>query len=183
MPPARWLVRSSKYVIETPWLRLRSDAVALPNGTVLDEYFVREARGFAIVFALTPERDVILVRQYKHGIGEVVLELPAGAIDPGETPVDCAVRELAEETGYASPHPLELVHTYVTDSTNSDSRFHVYLARDVVLAGAQDLDETEEIDVECVPLATLRAMLADGRFHVGAHVAAAYAALDRLAQL
>jgi 8-oxo-dGTP pyrophosphatase MutT (NUDIX family) len=178
--PKPWTVLSSKFVIDTPWLRLRRDEVALPNGTHLAEYFVRESRGFTIVVALTPERDVVLVRQYKHGAGEELLELPAGSIDPGETPEACAVRELAEETGYASPTPLERIGTYVTDSTNSDSRWHLYLARDVVVVGAQDLDVTEEIDVETVSLAELRAMLRDGRFSVSPHVAAAYAAMDYL---
>ncbi len=183
MPPKPWTVRSSKYVVETPWLRLRSDAVALPNGTELDEYFVRESLGFAVIFALTPRDEVVLVRQYKPGIGGVMLELPAGSIDRGEAPLQCAVRELAEETGYASPHELELVRSYVTDATNSNSRFHVFLARDVEKVGEQNLDSTEEIDVELIARAELRAMLRDGRFDVGAHVSAAYAVFDHLALL
>src|SRR5579872_3649919 len=95
-----WRVTASHYVIDTPHLRLREDTVELPDGTIVERYFVRESRGFVVIFALTPDRRVVLVRQYKHGIGRVVLELPAGAIDPGETPMETARRELSEETGY-----------------------------------------------------------------------------------
>ena len=72
----------------------------LPSGVVVEDYFVRESRGFCVVFALTPDENVLLVRQYKHGVGEIVTDLPAGVIDAGETPETCAVRELAEETGF-----------------------------------------------------------------------------------
>ena len=90
-----WRILSSAYPISTPFLRLRADRVELPNGAVVEEYYVRESRGFSVVFALTPDDLVVLIRQYKHGIGEVVTELPAGGVDPGETPEACAVRELA----------------------------------------------------------------------------------------
>src|SRR5471032_908293 len=100
-----WTVRSSSYRIDEPFLRVRSDTVELPDGTIIEGYFVRESRGFAIVAALTPERRIVLVRQYKHGIGQVVLEMPGGMIDAGEAPETCAIRELAEETGYAGDPP------------------------------------------------------------------------------
>src|ERR1700761_4271663 len=98
-------VRSSTYRAGEPFLRVRSDTVELPDGTIIENYFVRESRGFAVIAAVTPERDVVLVRQYKHGIATITLELPAGMIDPGETPESCATRELAEETGYAGDAP------------------------------------------------------------------------------
>ena len=72
----------------------------LPSGVVVENYFVRESRGFSVVCALTPDDQILLVRQYKHGIGEMVTELPAGMIDEGETPAACAARERTEETGY-----------------------------------------------------------------------------------
>ena len=174
-----WRVLSSAYRIETPYLRLRADRVELPNGQVVDDYFVRESRGFCIVFALTADECVVLVRQYKHGIGAVVLELPAGAIDPGESPQACAARELAEETGYAATS-LEHVRTFITDPTNSDSSFHLFLARGAVLTGVQDLDPTEEIDVLLAPLGELRAMALDGRIASGSQVAAVLVALAAL---
>lgn len=146
---------------------------------MVDEYFVRESRGFSIVFALTTDERVVLVRQYKHGIGEVMLELPAGAIDPGETPEQCALRELTEETGYVGGSLLH-VRTFATDPTNSDSRFHLYVARDATPTGIQNLDITEEIDVVLAPLDEVRAMALDGRIEGGSQVAAVLVALAAL---
>jgi ADP-ribose pyrophosphatase len=171
-----WRVLSSDYRIETPYLRLRADRVELPSGHVVDDYFVRESRGFSVVFALTEDERVVLVRQYKHGIGAVVLELPAGAIDPGESPLVCARRELAEETGYDAA-TVEHIRTFVTDPTNSDSQFHLFLARGAVPTGSQDLDLTEEIDVVLASPADVRAMAFDGRIAAGSQVAAVLVAL------
>lgn len=146
---------------------------------MVDDYFVRESRGFCVVFALTADERVVLVRQYKHGIGEIVVELPAGAIDPGETPLVCAQRELAEETGYAAA-AFEHVRSFVTDPTNSDSRFHLFLARGAVQTGSQDLDLTEEIDVLLASPDEVRAMALDGRIAAGSQVAAVLIALAAL---
>jgi ADP-ribose pyrophosphatase len=171
-----WRILSSDYRIETPFLRLRADRVELPSGAVVDEYFVRESRGFSIVFALTSDGRAVLVRQYKHGIGEIMLELPAGAIDPEETPEECALRELTEETGYVAGS-IVFLRSFVTDPTNSDSRFHLFLARDATPTGSQDLDITEEIDVVLAPVEELRAMALDGRIASGSQVAAVLVAL------
>ena len=90
-----WRVRSSTYLIESEHLRIRSDEIELPSGVVLPNYYVRESLGFVMAFALTPAREVVLVRQYRYGIDQVIVELPAGSIDPGEDPLACARRELS----------------------------------------------------------------------------------------
>ena len=179
-----WTIIESAIVIETPFLRLRRDQIELPGGRTVADYYVRESRGFAIVFAITPEDRVVLVRQYKHGIGERVLELPAGAIDPGEAPADCARRELAEETGYvADPPDLERAGSFIFEPTGSTTRYHLYLARNARPLVPTAFDATEDITVELAPLDDLRAMVKDGRINVGAHVASIYYVLDRLGRL
>jgi len=174
-----WRIRSSEYLIATPFLRLRSDVVELPSGSIIESYYVRESRGFAVIFALTPDDRVVLVRQYKHGVGRMVLELPAGSIDEGETPLACARRELAEETGYVGDEP-ELVGTYLADPTSSNASFHVFLVRNAQARVAQKFDDTEDIVVDFVPLAGIRAMVRDGRIETGSQVASVYAALEHL---
>jgi 8-oxo-dGTP pyrophosphatase MutT (NUDIX family) len=175
----KWRILSSEYRIQTKFLRLRADRVELPSGEVVDDYFVRESRGFCVVFALTPDQHVPLVRQYKHGIGEIVVELPAGMIDEGETPQACAARELAEETGYTGSPP-ELVRTFYADPTNATARFHLYLVRDAVRTHDQRFDVTEEIEVELASVDEVRAMAYDGRIAAGSQVAAALVALAHL---
>ena len=177
-----WRVLSSVYPIETPFLRLRADKIELPSGEIVDEYFVRESRGFSVVFALTRDESVVLVRQYKHGVVEVVTELPAGARDAGETAAECATRELAEETGYTGSPP-EHVRTFLTDPTNSDSRFDLFVVRDAERTCEPDLDVTEEIDVVLASVDDVRAMALDGRIAAGSQVASALVALAHLGRL
>ncbi len=177
-----WRVLSSSYPINSPFLRLRSDVIELPGGGVIHDYYVRESRGFAVILALTTDDRVVLVRQYKHGAGRTVLELPAGAIDAGETPLACAKRELAEETGYIGDEP-ELIASYLTDPTSSDGWFHLCIVRHAECRVAQAFDQTEDIGVEFATPAELRSMVRDGRINTGSQVACVYAALDHLGLL
>jgi ADP-ribose pyrophosphatase len=180
-PPRGWKILSSDYVVQTPHLRLRRDHIELPSGQQIFDYFVRESRGFTVVFALTSDERVVLVRQYKHGIGSGVLELPAGAIDEGETPVHCARRELAEETGFVGEPPEpEFVRSFVTDPTNSDSRLHLFFARNVRRTTEQNLDATEDIAVEFATLEELGRYVRDGTIEVSSHVACIYVMLELL---
>ena len=179
-----WRIVESEIVIETPHLRLRRDEIELPGGKRIGPYYIRESRGFTVIFAITPDERVVLVRQYKHGVAASVLELPAGAIDPGEDPEVCARRELAEETGYVSDAPtLEHAGTFIYDPTSSTARFFLYIARNVCPLQAQNLDDTEEIDVSLVTFDEVRAYVRDGTIEVGTHIAAIYFVLDRSGRL
>jgi 8-oxo-dGTP pyrophosphatase MutT (NUDIX family) len=186
MPDAKrapWKILNSEIVIDTPHLRLRRDRIETPRGDIVDNYHVRETRGFVVVFALTPHDEVVFVRQYKHGIGDIVFELPAGAIDPNETPAQAAAREFVEETGYVVEGQLELVRSFIADPTNSNGRFTLFFGRGARQSGRQHFDPTEDIKVELVPRAGLRQLLTDGTIEVGTHVAAIYTMLDRLGSL
>ncbi len=177
----RWRIVESDVVIDTPHLRLRRDRVALPNGLEIEPYYVRESLGFAVVFAIAPDGRVVLVRQYKHGIGAFELELPAGGLEPGEAAATCALRELAEETGYvADAATLEYVGAYVFDPTNATTRYHLYIARDARALRAQALDATEEITVELATFEELLRYVRDGTIDVASHIASIYLVLDRL---
>jgi 8-oxo-dGTP pyrophosphatase MutT (NUDIX family) len=174
-----WRIVSSEYRIDTKYLRLRVDRVELPSGAIVDEYFVRESRGFCVIFALTAQGDVLLVRQYKHGVAQIVTELPAGMIDGDETPAACAVRELAEETGYTGSAP-EFVRTFHADPTNATAHFHLFVVRDAVFTRAPELDVTEDIEVGLAPIAEVRAMALDGRIAGASQVAAVLVGLNYL---
>ena len=177
-----WEIVSSDYVLESPWYTLRRDVCRLPDGTVVDPYYVREHAGFAIVFAITADGMVVFNRQYKHGVGERVLELPAGALDPGETPEACARRELEEETGYVAA-TFELVATFILDPTSSTGRIHLFIARGAAPEGVLAREVTEAIDVQLVPLGSVIDLVRSGHVSVQSHVAAIYAALDRLRRI
>jgi 8-oxo-dGTP pyrophosphatase MutT (NUDIX family) len=158
-----WKVLRSSYALDVPWYRVRRDEVELPDGSRID-YYLAEQRDVAIVLALTPGDEVLMVRQYKHGAGRVELELPGGLIDPGEAPVAAAARELREETGFVSPVALQPLGWHLQDASKSTTRVYAFLARDVQEQGGRALDPNEAASgvlVERVPAARLAALVDD----------------------
>ncbi len=178
MQKPRWPLHASSYVLDSPYMRIRRDDLELPSGSVIP-YYVRESYGFVMIVAITPAREVVLVRQYRYGNDSIALELPAGSLERGEEPLACARRELAEETGYTASRWEPLV-SIAAEPVRSNSVMHAFLAFDARRTSEQHLDPTEIIEPLTVPIAELRRLARDGELGSLACVAAAYAALDRL---
>jgi ADP-ribose pyrophosphatase len=174
-----WRVRRSSYVVDSPYMRLRADELELPDGTIVPDYYVRESFGFVTILALTADRQVILVRQYRYGADSIHLELPAGMLSDGEAPRECALRELAEETGYEVAR-CEPAAIYLPEPVRSTARAYVYVGFDARKTRDPQLDATEHLEVELASLPRLREMLANGTIDAGASIAAGYRALDYL---
>ena len=100
-------------------------------------------------------------RQYRHAVGKYLLEIPAGTMEPGELPLDCAKRELEEETGFVPTSMLELGPVHIIPAY-SDEIIYVYIARGLIQA-RQKLDKDEILEVVCYPFAQTLEMIADGR--------------------
>ena len=141
-----WEVLQSSVLFSNRWLRLRKDVCRTDRGNVVD-YYVVERFSYVLVVALTPESEVLVVRQYKHGAGQLVRELPAGYIEDGEDPLLSAHRELREETGYEAERMEPLAVVFASPSA-SNHRAHLFLATGVRYVGDQHLDASEKIAVE-----------------------------------
>jgi ADP-ribose pyrophosphatase len=179
MPSRKWETLSSEYVVESPWYRLRRDACRLPDGSTVESYYVREHAGFSVAFAVTPSNHVVFTRQYKHGVAEVVLELPAGMLEPGEDPLGCARRELEEETGYVA-RDFRPVAEFLTDPTSSTGRLYLFVALDARPDGTPAPEATEDVDTSLVPLEQVLEQVRLRHVRAQSHVAAIYSALDYL---
>jgi ADP-ribose pyrophosphatase len=134
-------------------LTLRLKYLQQPDGSRRLREIVEHAPGAAVV-AVDDQGQVLLVRQERPAVGARPLELPAGLVDPGEQPIDCARRELVEETGFAAQRVEPLVSFY-TSPGFCDELIHVYVATGLYEQTAgHGLDEEEEIEVVRLPLQT-----------------------------
>jgi len=175
-----WTVIESRLLLDrAPWLRVWEQNVILPNGSRIEGYMLTEGRDYAMVFALTEDGRVPLVRQYKHGAGKVIYELPAGYLDDQEEPLVCAQRELLEETGYACAR-WQSLGSLLINSNRGSNRAHLFLGTGARLIAAPRLDETESLTCTLHTPAELRAMVRRGEIETLASVAGILLALDRL---
>ena len=158
-----WSIVSSEYLFKRPWLTVRKDEVRLPDGRIMPEYYVLEYPTWINVIAITEDGEMVLVRQYRHGIGETRLELCAGVVDDGESPLDGAKRELLEETGYAGGEWEELMVVSANPSTMNNVS-HSFVAKGVKRVAGQNLDPTEDIDVVLMSQDDVFGLLRDGEF-------------------
>ncbi|PID58616.1 NUDIX hydrolase [candidate division KSB3 bacterium] len=174
-----WKILRSRKAFEHRWYTVRQDCVELPDGRILDDYFVSVRPDVVLVLAVTEEHRVPLVRQYKHGVQKLLLELPGGFIEAGEGPVEAARRELAEETGYTAAefHLLGKIHDNPTKDTNTD---FLFLAAPAAATGRQCLDQYENIAVELRPLHELAELIISGEICVGNSISTIFLALECL---
>lgn len=174
-----WEVLSSEELVKTPYFRLRSDRMRLPDGAIKEAYYVLERQDAAIIFAVTASGETVLVRQYRPPLQGEELGPPAGLVEVGEDPEAAARRELREETGYAGGE-WELLGTVASSPGLKDNWAYLYLARGVEPAEEQEPDEFERIVVETVPVGELRAMISHGEIVNSSGVAALMLGLDRM---
>lgn len=175
----KWKTLRSELVFNHQWYQVRRDEVQLPDGRILDDYFVSVRPEVALVFPVTADNQVVMVRQYKHGADEILLEFPGGVCNVHESPEKAARRELLEETGYEVGR-LTYLATLHDDPTKNTNHFHLFLAQDAHLVQAQALDQTENIQVETVPLEQVKNKILQGEIRVANSIAVAFLALERL---
>ncbi len=177
-----WETLSSEYLVQAPWAVLRKDVCRMPNGHIVPEYYVLEYPDWVNMVALTAENEFVLVKQYRHGVKQDVLEVPGGVIDPGEDAPSAARRELLEETGYRFD-TIEEISTLFPNPATANNRTYTYLLTGGVKVQEQALDEQEEIDVILANPEELKQLLFDNRFGQALHTAALFYALVKLGLL
>ncbi|MFP5077394.1 NUDIX hydrolase [Rhizobium sp. YIM 134829] len=179
-----WKVLETRPIVEDRWMRLRADVCETPSGQRIAPYYVLDYPDWVAIVAVTPEAKLVLVRQYRHGAGRVLLECVAGAIDPEDPdPAAAAARELKEETGYSCDRMIPLGALYANPSMQAN-RMHSFLALNARPESAQRLEAGEEgLTVERLPIQSVLAGLGGGLIGQSMHVAAILLALPHLTAL
>ncbi len=178
-----WTVESSRRILEDDWISLRADSCRTSRGELVEPFYVLDYPDWVNVVALTDEGDVVLVRQYRHGLARTLLELPCGAVDPGDdSAADAVARELLEETGFEPGAIVESGILSPNPSSHSNLT-HCFLATGCRRVADPVQSDSEETQVVLMPLQQFVELVLDGGLLQALHVASALYALARLGQL
>lgn len=169
--PEPWRTLETSYVSRKEWFTIRLDRMQLPNGAEIAEYWVAEYRPWVNVVAVTEDDRVVLIRQYRHGLGTVHFEIPAGTTDAGEDDLQAAAqRELAEETGYGGGR-WTLLTTLSANPALQNNLTYTFLAEGARPLAAARPEQSEDLRVHLIPVTELRGLIEGGGFIQALHIA------------
>lgn len=177
-----WEEIKTEHIVQDKWIDFRRSAYRYPDGRVFEPFYSYSRRDYTVIIASDEDGNYLCVRQFRQGIREVTTEFPAGGIertdgkeygsnDFTESALDCAKRELLEETGYVSGEWEHLI-TIPSNATVSDNYAYVFMAKNCRKAGEQQLDETECLNVKKCSAAEIETMIHTGKFQQAVHVMA-----------
>jgi ADP-ribose pyrophosphatase len=172
-----WKILETSYLL--PWIRI--DKSELSNGNLLDATTF-EFRSWANIVALTKKNEVVLVRQYRHGVRDVLLEFPGGVVESDEDPMVGAERELLEETGYKASELIPIGKIYPNPALQTNT-LYCFLALDAEKVREQSLDAGEDIEVQLMPLDELIEIAKCGEFSHALMTAVLFQALAHMGRI
>lgn len=169
--PQPWHVLSSQYLSRKEWFTVRVEHVRMPTGAEIAEYWVSEFRPWVNVVAVNAADELVLIRQYRHGLGAVHFELPAGTTDPEDGDLESAARrELAEETGFGGGR-WSLLTRLSANPALQNNLTYTFLAEGVEEIGRPRPESSEDLRVHLVPVAEVMNLMDTGGFVQALHVA------------
>lgn len=179
----KWKTLSSEYLFNDRWFKVRKEICETPSGKIVDPYYVYEFPTWVGAFPVTEDGRIVMVRQYRHALGETIIEIPGGCVDDTDKDFQEAIaRELLEETGYSFSSYEYLGRISPNPSTNTNL-LHMFLAKGGKKVADQLLDENEEIEVVLLSIDELKQLLRENKIIQSMHVSCIMYALERLNEL
>ncbi len=172
-----WKITRSEPVLDCRIFKVRKDVTVNPRTGQAHDMFVLEQPDWVNIIPLTPDEQVVMVEQWRHGTQSVHLETPGGLIDPNESAEACARRELLEETGYEAGETILLATVHPNPAFQNNLQ-HYILATNCRRVGEPEPDHAEDIAVRLVPLADIPRMIESREITHGIVIGAFYF-LDR----
>ena len=171
MALANWPLLSDTEVLKTPVFTVREYLCRSPKDGQEKPFTILDTRDWVQVVAVTPEGQILIVRQFRQGTRQETIELPGGVVEPGQTPMEAACRELKEETGYEAEKWTSLASFRPNPAIQTNTT-HLILAENVRLVGPTNFDENEDLETEKIPMETLRLKILKGEIDHAIMVAA-----------
>ena len=178
----KWNVLSREYLSNHQYFTARKDTCETPDGHIVEAYFVVELPVSVSAVAITEEKEVLMIRQYRHPIEKDILEIPGGFVDAGETSQEAMGRELLEETGYSFP-PIIPLGRVAANHGILHNYTHLFLAEGGIKTAEQKLDKNEFLVVEKISVAELKAMLVENKIVQSLHANCVFYALLKMGML
>ncbi|MDR2735535.1 MAG: NUDIX hydrolase [Puniceicoccales bacterium] len=171
--PEKWQVVDENLVFDCNIFKLCRECCVHPLDGRTGEFFILHPPDWVQVIALTQERNIVLVKQFRFGTRRLSLEIPGGIIEPGEDPVMAAERELLEETGFSGENASVLKIIYPNPAIQDNKLYTVFI-ENCRLVGKQSLDPLEEITFLTIPIHRLWEKIRSGEIDHGVVLAALF---------
>lgn len=171
-----WVTKSSTYILDRWWLKIRQDHVILPSGQEIEEFHVLEYPDWTMMLATDETDRLLLVEQYRHGIGRLSLEFPSGMLEKGEEPLEGAMREFMEETGFEVTQVSSLGRLVEDPSRHNNTAF-AFIGSGAKKVGSQNLDATEDIKLYRMTPMEVHTAILNGQMVHGLHIGTFYRAI------
>ena len=165
----KWKVLENEYLHKEPWLTIRKDKCEMPDGTVIPSFYVQEYPEWVNALGLTKEGQVVMVKQYRHGLKEISIEVPGGVAEKGETMEEAVKREFKEETGYEFKEWKYLGKICANPST-TNNYMHMFLATGGEKLHEIKLDDAEDVETILLDLGVVKNLVKENKIIQSLHV-------------